>query len=79
MSPNWFLNMASPILNVPIHLFFPSVLIGKFVCCDIMAAHMGLVPRKAFVFNKIGLLKCYLFLAIDFPFCTISTLILLRG
>ena len=30
MSPNWFLNMASPILNVPVHLFFPSVLIGKY-------------------------------------------------
>lgn len=28
MSPNWFLNMASPILNIPIHLFFLSVLIG---------------------------------------------------
>ena len=29
MSPNWFLNMASPILNIPIHLFFMSVFIGK--------------------------------------------------
>ena len=29
MSPNWFLNMASPILNVPVHLFFMSVLVGK--------------------------------------------------
>ncbi|KAJ8321002.1 hypothetical protein KUTeg_002589 [Tegillarca granosa] len=36
MSPNWFLNMASPILNVPVYLFFPSVLIGlmpfNFIC-----------------------------------------------
>lgn len=36
MSPNWFLNMASPILNIPIHLFFMSVFIGLmpyiFIC-----------------------------------------------
>ncbi|XP_074660326.1 transmembrane protein 41A-like [Tubulanus polymorphus] len=36
MSPNWFLNVASPILNIPIHLFFLSVLIGlmpyNFIC-----------------------------------------------
>ena len=29
MSPNWFLNMSSPILDVPITQFFFSVLIGK--------------------------------------------------
>ncbi|KAF7496458.1 Transmembrane protein 41A [Sarcoptes scabiei] len=28
MTPNWFLNIASPIIGVPIHQFFPSVLIG---------------------------------------------------
>ncbi|CAG2257086.1 Transmembrane protein 41A-A,Transmembrane protein 41A-B,Transmembrane protein 41A [Mytilus edulis] len=36
MTPNWFLNMASPIVNVPIHLVFLSVLIGlmpfNFIC-----------------------------------------------
>lgn len=36
MTPNWFLNMASPIVNVPLHLFFVSVLIGlmpyNFIC-----------------------------------------------
>ncbi|XP_023932544.1 transmembrane protein 41A-A [Lingula anatina] len=36
MSPNWFLNITSPILNIPIHLFFLSVLIGlmpyNFLC-----------------------------------------------
>lgn len=36
MSPNWFLNMASPILNIPISQFFLSVLIGlmpyNFIC-----------------------------------------------
>ena len=29
MSPNWFLNMSSPVLEVPITQFFFSVLIGK--------------------------------------------------
>ncbi|PAA91657.1 hypothetical protein BOX15_Mlig018396g1 [Macrostomum lignano] len=28
MSPNWFLNIASPLVNVPLLYFFPSVLIG---------------------------------------------------
>ncbi|KAH3748423.1 transmembrane protein 41A-A-like isoform X2 [Dreissena polymorpha] len=36
MTPNWFLNMVSPILNIPIHLFFISVFIGlmpyNFIC-----------------------------------------------
>lgn len=36
MSPNWFLNMASPVVNVPLKLFFPSVFIGKFSCQLIM-------------------------------------------
>lgn len=29
MSPNWFLNMAAPIVNIPITFFFGSVFIGK--------------------------------------------------
>ncbi|KAK2151350.1 hypothetical protein LSH36_366g01008 [Paralvinella palmiformis] len=36
ISPNWFMNMVAPILNVPVHLFFFSVLIGlmpyNFIC-----------------------------------------------
>lgn len=36
MTPNWFVNMACPICNVPIHLFFLSVLVGlmpyNFIC-----------------------------------------------
>ncbi|XP_061163735.1 transmembrane protein 41A-like [Saccostrea echinata] len=36
MSPNWFLNLASPILNIPEHMFFFSVFIGlmpyNFIC-----------------------------------------------
>lgn len=38
MSPNWFLNMSSPILEVPITHFFFSVVIGlmpyNFICCQ---------------------------------------------
>lgn len=29
MTPNWFLNLSAPILNIPILQFFFSVLIGK--------------------------------------------------
>ena len=29
MSPNWFINMASPVLGIPIHYFFASVVLGK--------------------------------------------------
>ncbi|XP_014776129.1 transmembrane protein 41A isoform X1 [Octopus bimaculoides] len=36
MSPNWFLNISSPILDIPIHYFFFSVLVGlmpyNFIC-----------------------------------------------
>ncbi|KAL4609014.1 transmembrane protein 41A-A-like isoform X1 [Arapaima gigas] len=36
MTPNWFLNMASPVLNVPLTMFFSSVFIGlipyNFIC-----------------------------------------------
>lgn len=38
MSPNWFLNMSSPVIGIPILYFFPSVLIGlmpyNFICCQ---------------------------------------------
>ncbi|KAE8580377.1 hypothetical protein XENTR_v10024405 [Xenopus tropicalis] len=34
MTPNWFLNLTSPILNIPVEQFFFSVLIGKcFLVC----------------------------------------------
>ncbi|KAK0146963.1 Transmembrane protein 41A-A [Merluccius polli] len=36
MTPNWFLNVTSPILNIPLSLFFVTVLIGlipyNFIC-----------------------------------------------
>ena len=31
VTPNWFLNMASPIVGIPIMPFFISVFIGKLV------------------------------------------------
>ncbi|CAI8055240.1 Transmembrane protein 41A-A, partial [Geodia barretti] len=36
MSPNWLLNLSSPLFGVPLHLFFISVLFGllpyNFLC-----------------------------------------------
>ncbi|RWS03670.1 transmembrane protein 41A-A-like protein, partial [Dinothrombium tinctorium] len=36
ITPNWFLNIASPIIDIPLHLFFASVFFGlmpyNFVC-----------------------------------------------
>ena len=29
ITPNWFLNIASPIVNIPLSLFFLSILFGK--------------------------------------------------
>ena len=31
MTPNWLLNIGSPIVGVPLHLFFLSVLIGEAI------------------------------------------------
>jgi len=45
MTPNWFLNLSAPILNIPVSQFFFSVLIGKAWgdCrrgqCDIASPH----------------------------------------
>ena len=53
MTPNWLINIASPLVGVPIHLFFLSVFIGihhvltliwlgcMFVC---LFRHLGLMP-----------------------------------
>lgn len=38
MTPNWLINIASPLVGVPIHLFFLSVFVGlmpyNFLCCQ---------------------------------------------
>jgi len=38
MSPNWFLNISSPVIGIPVVYFWPSVLIGlmpyNFICCQ---------------------------------------------
>ena len=31
MTPNWFVNMASPIVGVPLHMFCFSVFVGEYV------------------------------------------------
>ena len=31
MTPNWFLNMCAPIVNIPVVYFFCSVFIGGFL------------------------------------------------
>ncbi|RWS00587.1 transmembrane protein 41A-A-like protein [Leptotrombidium deliense] len=33
ITPNWFLNIASPLIDIPIHLFFASVFFGEFLRC----------------------------------------------
>ena len=38
VTPNWFLNMASPIVGIPIMPFFISVFIGKLVALYIKLA-----------------------------------------
>lgn len=51
MSPNWFMNMAFPIIGVPITPFFFSVLLGWFFNIIILIAKLiiiqtflGLIP-----------------------------------
>ena len=51
MSPNWLLNMASPLVGVPLYLFFISVLIGKGVwlvgMADGWGAHQGVISERS--------------------------------
>uniref|UniRef100_A0A9L0RTR3 Transmembrane protein 41A n=2 Tax=Equus caballus TaxID=9796 RepID=A0A9L0RTR3_HORSE len=40
MTPNWFLNLSAPILNIPVVQFFFSVLIGDLDCscvCSVLS------------------------------------------
>ena len=46
MSPNWLLNMVSPILGIPLHMFFLSVLIGESAI---------MITWPLFVYNGDGL------------------------
>lgn len=44
MTPNWLINIASPLVGIPAHLFFFSVFVGT--CCNwAIALHVLLIPR----------------------------------
>ena len=56
MSPKWFLNMSSPILEVPITQFFFSVLIGEIeltymYSCIVLSSLLGRVFIISWVEN----------------------------
>ncbi|KAJ8352329.1 hypothetical protein SKAU_G00238050 [Synaphobranchus kaupii] len=42
MTPNWFLNITSPILNIPIRMFFLSVFIG-LIPYNLICVHTGAI------------------------------------
>ena len=45
MTPNWFLNLSAPILNIPLSQFFFSVLIGEaWGCCP--RGRGGTAPQR---------------------------------
>uniref|UniRef100_T1KMR2 VTT domain-containing protein n=1 Tax=Tetranychus urticae TaxID=32264 RepID=T1KMR2_TETUR len=47
MTPNWFLNIASPIIGIPLHLFFISVFIGKNLSINFDKFDLFEFPRNA--------------------------------
>ncbi|XP_062355132.1 transmembrane protein 41A isoform X1 [Cinclus cinclus] len=60
MTPNWFLNLSAPILNIPISQFFLSVLIGltpyNFICVQ-TGAILSQVTSLDAIFSWDTLLK----------------------
>ncbi|XP_035265263.1 transmembrane protein 41A-B-like [Anguilla anguilla] len=42
MTPNWFLNVTSPILNIPINMFFLTVFIG-LIPYNLICVHTGAI------------------------------------
>ena len=67
MSPNWFLNMSSPVLEVPITQFFFSVLIGKHkLISNGNRTEWGLIRSVIIrVINKIYLIQAWLQTKLD--------------
>ncbi|XP_043219709.1 transmembrane protein 41A-B-like isoform X2 [Amphibalanus amphitrite] len=65
MTPNWFVNMASPIVGVPLHMFCFSVFVGlmpyNFICVE-AGNVLGTLSSLDDLFSKATLLKL-LFLA----------------
>ncbi|NXY52108.1 TM41A protein, partial [Ceuthmochares aereus] len=60
MTPNWFLNISAPILNIPLSQFFFSVLIGltpyNFICVQTGAILSELTSLDA-IFSRDTVLK----------------------
>ena len=67
MSPNWFLNMSSPVLEVPITQFFFSVLIGKhYLISNGNRTEWGpILSVIIWVINKICLIQAWLQTKLD--------------
>ncbi|XP_037075917.1 transmembrane protein 41A-like isoform X1 [Pollicipes pollicipes] len=63
MTPNWFVNMASPIVGVPLHMFCFSVFVGlmpyNFVCVE-AGDVIGTLSSLDDLFSKTTLLKLLL-------------------
>ncbi|KAA0722272.1 Transmembrane protein 41A-B [Triplophysa tibetana] len=63
MTPNWFLNITSPILNIPIHIFFFSVLIGLIpynLICVRTGAILSEIHSLDDIFSLATLLQLFL-------------------
>ena len=59
MSPNWFLNMSSPVLEVPIKQFFFSVLIGKHKLITSNGNRTEWCPIRSVIIQVINFSKIY--------------------
>jgi len=72
MSPNWFLNMSSPVIGIPVTYFFPSVLIGlmpyNFICC-----------QTGCILSEVTSIKEIFTLAIMFKLVAIAAIVALPG
>ena len=65
MSPNWLLNLSSPLLGVPLHLFFISILFGAWLqlnseCCswNVVCAPLILCEMSAETVCSLLWVKC---------------------
>ncbi|CAG5135023.1 unnamed protein product, partial [Candidula unifasciata] len=63
MSPNWMMNIVAPIVGIPIHLFFISVLIGlmpyNFVCVQ-TGSVLSQISSVGDIFTTWTLIKMFL-------------------
>ena len=76
MSPNWFLNITSPILGVPIRLFFVSVLIG-LVPYNYLCVQTGLILSELQTLTAVLNLQSAVLLLLGTA-CLLTTALLLR-